>query len=222
MARLQHRRLRWTSRSYLTYRALWPAIERAVAEQSQRLSRLRGSTPLTVMDIGCGQRPYADLFAGMHCVGLNLDADDASPDVIGDATALPFASACADLVFCNQVLEHVRWPDRLVAEAHRVLRPGGVLILAAPFYWPLHEEPNDYFRYTKHGLAHLMQQAGFTAVEVRADTGSLTQVAVSLVQLLPRVAWPLVLLINLVVPLLQRLSSDCRSTICNVATGHKA
>jgi SAM-dependent methyltransferase len=206
----------------LTYRALWPAIERAVGEQSARLARGRGAMQLTVIDVGCGQRPYADLFAGTRCIGLNLDADDAAPDVIGDATALPFAGTCADLVFCNQVLEHVRRPERLVAEAHRVLRPGGALILAAPFYWPLHEEPHDYFRYTRHGLAHLLQQAGFDAVEVRADTGSLTQVAVSLVELLPRLAWPLVLLINLIVPALQRLSSDRRSTICNVAIGLKA
>jgi len=222
MARLQHRRLRRTSRSYLTYRALWPAIERAVAAATARLGSGRGAAPLTVIDVGCGQQPYADLFAGMHCVGMNLDADDAAPDVIGDATALPFAGSCADLVFCNQVLEHVPWPDRLVAEAHRVLRPGGVLILAAPFYWPLHEEPHDYFRYTRHGLAHLLQQAGFESVEVRADTGSLTQVAVSVVELLPRLAWPLVWLINLAVPVLQRLSSDRRSTICNLATGRKA
>ncbi len=42
----------------------------------------------------------------------------------------------------------------------RVLKPGGLLILLAPFQFRLHEQPHDYFRYSSHGLRHLCEEAG--------------------------------------------------------------
>lgn len=222
MGRLKTRRAGRTSRSYLTYRALWPWVEWAVGREAERLRSERGAAArLLAVDLGCGSRPYADLFGGMQYLGLNLGAEDAEPDVIADATALPLRNGCADIVFCTQVIEHVPRPDRLLTEAHRVLRPAGALILTAPFFWPLHEEPHDYFRFTGHGLNRLLGDAGFEVDTLRPDCGSLTQVAVSCIELLPRVALPLVVLLNLVAPALQALSADRRSTLNYLAIGHK-
>ena len=38
-------------------------------------------------------------------------------------------------------------------------------------YWPLHEEPYDFFRFTRHGLVHLLEKAGFETVEIRVNGG---------------------------------------------------
>jgi len=210
MARLAARRLRLWARDYLTHRSLWPAIEAAVglALDSRPLNE-----DATVVDIGCGQRPYADLFGDAFCVALDRSTQGARPSVVADVLHLPLASACADLVFCTQVIEHVQRPQRLLDECCRIMKPGGMLVLTGPFYWPLHEEPHDYFRFTRYGLEQLARQAGLQVVTLQNDCGSLTQLAVSLVELLPRWALPLLPVINVITPWLQRLSSDRRSTL---------
>ena len=93
-------------------------------------------------------------------------------DVWGDALKLPFAAATMDTVLCNEVLEHVPEPSQLFAEAARVLRPGGVLLLTTPQVWGLHEEPWDFYRYTRYGLSYLAEKHGFRVVEVRPTCGT--------------------------------------------------
>jgi SAM-dependent methyltransferase len=168
--------------AFLHYRYLWHNIETAVREARQKLP----SQNAVVLDIGCGHKPYADLFEGCVHIGLNNSAEDASPDLVGDACRLPIASASVDLVFCTQVLEHVPQPWLLLKECRRVLKPGGWLVLSAPFYWPLHEEPYDFFRYTRHGLERLAREAGLVDFRLRADGGDYARFCLSAIQVLPR------------------------------------
>jgi SAM-dependent methyltransferase len=154
------------SGSYLAYRYLWPNLAAAVQEARSQLP----ATPI-VLDVGCGNKPYADLFEDCLYLGVNFTADDASPDIVADAMQLPIASHTIDLVFCSQVIEHVPRPWKLVEECHRVLKHGGWLILSAPFYWPLHEEPHDYFRFTRYGLESLLRSAGFSHFRIESDGG---------------------------------------------------
>jgi len=210
------RRLRLLSRSYLTHRALWPAIEAAV--RRARAGRPPGAV---VVDVGCGAKPYAYLFGGTRHIGVDRGTVGARPDVLADALHLPLSGACADIVFCTQVIEHVTSPQGLVAECARILKPGGALVLTGPFYWPLHEEPHDYYRFTGHGFTHLLQSSGMLVESVTPDTGAVTQLAVSLIELLPRWALPLLPLINLLTPLLQRLSGNRLSTLNWVAVARK-
>jgi SAM-dependent methyltransferase len=123
-----------------------------------------------MLDVGCGRQPYRDLFAlaVSSCVGLDRRGD---PDVKGDAQALPFREGSFDTILCSQALEHLPEPGRALAEMGCVLRAGGHLILTAPHIWGIHEEPHDYYRFTRYGLRHLMQQAGLEVVEVRAMAG---------------------------------------------------
>jgi SAM-dependent methyltransferase len=221
MARLGHTAPPWWSRAYLTQRALGQAI--ATATQAVRAPLWASSPfqPPRVLDLGCGHKPYAALFQGWWHIGVNWDCDDASPDLLADAAALPLCSEMADLVLCTQVLEHVPQPAAVLAEAWRVLRPGGVLLLSAPFFWPLHEEPHDYYRYTRHGLQHLLEQAGFEAIHITPDCASLTTAVVVLMEALPRATKPLWPLINVLTPWLQKLSNDRQSTLNWVATARR-
>jgi len=71
-----------------------------------------------------------------------------------------------ETVFCSQVLEHVPEPWAALAEFQRVLKPGGYVILSVPHISWLHNEPHDYYRFTRHGLRILLERQGFTVVEI--------------------------------------------------------
>jgi len=216
--RLQQRRNSVLSRAYLVYRALWPPLAAAAQIATAECG---ASGPPLVIDVGCGERPYADFFEGAYYVGLNYGMDDASPDIVGDAQQLPLKSNCADIVFSTQMIEHVPHPEKLVREAFRVLKPRGVLLLTGPFYWPLHEEPHDFYRFTRYGFEHLLVSAGFEVMSIRGDAGAVTQAAVALIEVLPRSLLFLVPVINLVTPLLQRFSRNEKSTLNYITLAKK-
>jgi len=128
-----------------------------------------------VLDAGAGEAPYRELFG--HCDYVTTDWTESvhsgahGADVIASLDALPLDDASFDAVVCTQVLEHVFEPARVLAELHRVLRPGGRLWMTVPLTWPLHEEPFDFYRYTPHGLTALLDRAGFDEVHVAARNG---------------------------------------------------
>jgi SAM-dependent methyltransferase len=135
---------------------------------------LRGSRHARgrMLDVGCGVRPSRHPFAGTISSWVGLDRNpDCRPGVVGDAQRLPFRDLAFDTLLCSQVLEHLPEPGLAMTEMARVLRPGGNLILTAPHIWGIHEEPHDYYRFTRYGLAHLMARAGLEAIEIRAMAG---------------------------------------------------
>ena len=56
-------------------------------------------------------------------------------------------------------------------EADRVLKKGGYAIYTVPLFWHLHEEPRDFYRYTKYGFKYLFEKNGFGIAELRALSG---------------------------------------------------
>ena len=129
-----------------------------------------------LLDIGCGERPYDQILQqhSVSCIGIEGDRQryaTSRPDVWGDGLSLPCRDACVDTVVAFQVLEHVPEPAQLFGECCRVLRPGGHLIVTAPHIWGVHEEPEDYFRFTGYGLAHLAHQAGLRVDTVKPMAG---------------------------------------------------
>lgn len=133
-----------------------------------RITLLQGIQPLVerycrgrLLDAGAGRGAYRTLLQqhAEEYVGLDVGPSSATA-VVGDVQRLPFPDGSFDTVFCSQVLEHVPEPWLALAEFERVLRPGGRLILSVPHISWLHNEPHDYYRYTRHGLRFLLRQAG--------------------------------------------------------------
>jgi SAM-dependent methyltransferase len=127
-----------------------------------------------LLDLGCGNKPYEEWYAPLSSSTIGCDVIQSSlnrVDVLCEATNLPFEPGSFDTVFCTQVMEHVYDHGQLLSEAHRVLRPGGHLVLTVPFCWELHEEPYDFFRFSKHGLQNLFEAAGFTDIAIKANGG---------------------------------------------------
>jgi len=126
----------------------------------------------TLVDIGCGVKPYLPLFPGCSYIGLEVPVASRygsakNADVYFDGRSIPLVDGCADVVLCTQVLEHVFEPDALLREIRRICRPGGRLLLTVPFVWDEHEQPYDYARYSSFGLAYLLRRHGFRVDEHR-------------------------------------------------------
>ena len=126
-----------------------------------------------VLDVGCGLQPYRPMLgpAVTEYVGIDREGELTNPTVVGDAYPLPFDDESFDYVLATQVYEHVPEPERAVAEAKRVLKPGGQLIFCVPGVWPTHEAPHDYWRYTRHGIEALVTRQNFKMLELREQGG---------------------------------------------------
>lgn len=126
------------------------------------------------LDLGCGNKPYEPLYAPLTSSSIGCDiiqSDKNRVDVICPVTELNFPDHHFDTIFCTQVLEHVFEHDKMMREIYRVLKPGGRVILTVPFAWELHEEPYDFFRYTKHALKELFVRSGFDIDYIRPNGG---------------------------------------------------
>ena len=109
-----------------------------------------------LLDVGCGQKPYASIFEPYIASYTGLEHPDTihgreHVDTWGEATAMPFPDESFDSVVSFSVLEHLEEPDVAIREMYRVLRSSGTVLLQVPFIWGIHEAPRDFFRFTPYG-----------------------------------------------------------------------
>jgi SAM-dependent methyltransferase len=190
-----------------------------------------------VLDAGAGEGQYRDRFARHRYCGVDLAVGDAAwdysrLDALADLTALPFRTAAFDAALHIVTIEHLREPAAALAEIARTLTPGGVFLVAAPHEWEVHQAPHDYFRYTRYGLAHLLEKSGFEIREMRAAGGYFRLLARRLLNGLQfftgGIRWllflPAALLLvppALVLPLLDRLDRDRNFTLGYICTARR-
>jgi SAM-dependent methyltransferase len=198
--------LKLWKQDYLHYKYLWPNLEWAAKAALEHV----GTSRPKILDIGCGHKPYRDLFASAQHWGMDHGIVDTSPDFVGDALRLPIRDRSVDIVFATQVIEHVTNPHIMVKECKRVLRPNGCLILSGPFFWPLHEEPYDFFRFTKYGFEQLLKDAGFREWQILEDGGDWAQMMLSVCLRLNKWLFPLRCAVNLTGAFLDSVSRSTR------------
>jgi SAM-dependent methyltransferase len=110
--------------------------------------------------------PYRPLFeaAGVRYIGADLPGNEMARVRIFPDGRVDLPDGSCDLVLSTQVLEHVADPRVYLAECHRLLRPGGRIIVSTHGYWWYHPDPADYWRWTGDGLRQQIALAGFSIV----------------------------------------------------------
>jgi SAM-dependent methyltransferase len=164
IARLSSLDIKKNSRDYLVMRFLIQDLKKAISEFASG----------KMLDIGCGNKPYEVLFEGLieSYTGCDMvQSHKNRVDVICPATDLRFPDESFNTVFSTQVMEHVDDPGQMIKESSRVLKDKGLAIFSIPFCWELHEEPHDYFRFTKYGLTALFEKQQFDIVRIDANGG---------------------------------------------------
>lgn len=203
------------------------------------LERVRVHARGQLLDVGCGDKPFAPLFTGRidRYWGTDLAASPyrggARLDAFARAEALPFRGGSFDTVLGLSMTTYLPEPGRMLAEAHRVLRPGGMLLLEFTQMVPLHDEPHDYFRFTRYGAEYLLRQAGFEPLEAIPIGGLWSRVGLSLTEALNRMnrgptrvlteipVRLLYVVLHVVFEALDRIPSDGREVLAHLVVARR-
>lgn len=142
-------------------------------ESRTRIARALSDLPAdaTALNIGSGEIDY-----GPHVINIDVDAFD-GVHVVAVGEALPFPADSVDAVVYEGVLNVLADCRAALREAHRVLRPGGLLICDVPFLQGYNPSPDDYRRFTRSGLAAELDYFGFTPTASGVSVGPASAVA---------------------------------------------
>ena len=112
---------------------------------------------LKVLEVGVGHNTLKNtLFK--KCSVVSVDKVNSEwVDQVCNAKKLPFGNECFDVVTCIGVLEHEYDFKSIVGEMKRVLKVNGVIFLTVPDMFPVHDSPDDFFRFTEFGVRRLFE-----------------------------------------------------------------
>lgn len=123
-----------------------------------------------VLDIGAGDRHIVESLGNVkEYISIDIIPRD-RPTVVADAHHLPFRDGTFDVVIARALLEHVEDEQMVVAEASRVLRPGGLFLFSAPFLYPIHDSV-DHHRFTIYSLRSLAERHELEIMRLTSSGG---------------------------------------------------
>jgi ubiquinone/menaquinone biosynthesis C-methylase UbiE len=138
---------------------------------------------LRILDAGAGELKNQKLCGHLHYTSQDFNQytgggglaeglqtgqwDTSRIDLVSDITAIPAPDASFDAILCSEVLEHVPEPTHALDEFLRLLKPGGTLILTAPFASLVHFAPYHYCTgFSRYWYEHHLINRGFKIKEL--------------------------------------------------------
>jgi hypothetical protein len=113
-----------------------------------------------------GQEAIADLrpsFPGKKYIGCDMRSGK-GVDLLLNLHDIDLPDSTAGTVLALDTLEHVEFCRRAMSELYRILKPGGVAIISSVMYFPIHDYPSDYWRFTPEGFKSLLNQFSYSTV----------------------------------------------------------
>lgn len=142
------------------------------------LKRLNKLLPLycrgKVLDAGAGHLLYRNILNKYPIEYESMDFEKTDPELsyVADIQKMPkIKSNRYDFVFSRNVLEHVLKPENAIKEINRVLKKGGYALITVPHLAYLHNEPHDYWRFTKYSLRNLAESNSFEIINLEEIGG---------------------------------------------------
>ena len=132
-----------------------------------------------LLDLGCGFVPLYEMYREQVEETVCVDWEnslhqnqylDRFVDLNGGA--IPFPDESFDTILLTDVLEHIVAPEPIIHEIARMLRPKGKAIITVPFFYWLHEQPHDFYRYTEFALRRFCERAGMEVLSLEPYGGA--------------------------------------------------
>jgi SAM-dependent methyltransferase len=175
-------------RAEATRAAYWKRLREPDALVGRDLRFLAGlNRTRPVLDVGCGNGGFVEACERYGIPAIGVEAFDTSASIAArngvrviQATgeSLPVPTGAFDAIRLKEVLEHVQGPLAMATEMRRALRSGGTLLAYVPTQWSqLYPFPANFYddythvrAFSRLGLTRLLEDAGFTHIEVEGYT----------------------------------------------------
>jgi len=132
-----------------------------------------------LLDMGCGKVPYYKAYkpyvSECTCIDWpNSLHSNIHLDMECDLNGLiPLDNNKYNTILMSDVLEHIYNPHQLLSECQRIMKRNGYLLMNVPYMYWIHEQPFDFYRYTKYALLRMAEDAGFRVCVLQAIGGGL-------------------------------------------------
>jgi SAM-dependent methyltransferase len=115
---------------------------------------------LRVLEAGAGSRSHLRLGANAYVVGIDVSEEGLAKNsglhqkILGDLETFPLEPSSFDIIFCWDVLEHLKHPEKALQSFHRAIREGGLIVLGGPVVTSLKGMITKYTPYWFHDLVY--------------------------------------------------------------------
>ncbi len=121
---------------------------------AKRLDRLLSGVPQNgkILDVGCGAARYWNHRPDLEWLGMDVNPEARADIVIAPDQTYPLGDKTQDAVLLSFSIEHISNINFLVKEVNRVLKDKGLVLIRSPFLYPLHDTPDDFWRFSSEGM----------------------------------------------------------------------
>jgi len=114
-----------------------------------------------ILDVGAGRGDFGEIYKNFKHITVDVFPYP-EVDVACDlSNTVPFLDNCIDCVLLMNVCEHIYDPRKVLSSIHKIIKPGGKVIITMPFFIKIHQAPFDFNRFTHFALQRMCLDAGF-------------------------------------------------------------
>ena len=110
-----------------------------------------------ILDVGCGEKPYYHDFMKGSIICLDI-RKTGKVHVVGDADFLPLKKGSFDKAIMVNSLYYYKNSANVIDNISSILKKNGKLLIIAPFFYPIHDSPDDKYRFTEYGVRTILEK----------------------------------------------------------------